>query len=145
MSSETGRPITKLEAARARKLSTIRESCSAGIDAVLADSLVTTALELLDELSAGLLDYETGDPANAIRSQVLRSSGSVAANLSEGIGKAYEDDKRKFYMTARGSAYETVIWLRALGRKDLFSRYVALCRQIDAAILAELDRPPSEE
>lgn len=132
------KPAGKMETARRNKLEAIRVSCEAGIGAVLSHPIATVALELLDEISVALMDYEFGDPANTIRTQVLRSAGSVAANIAEGIGKAYEDDKRRFFLQARGSAYETVIWLRALARHDLFNRYIDLCNAIDAAILAEL-------
>lgn len=133
------RKLNKVESARLKKKTHIRESCEAGIKAVLSDELVNAALELLDDVSASLFRSEYGDPTNPIRTQVLRSSGSVAANLAEGIGKAYEDDKRKFFLQARGSAYETVIWLRALSKHDLLDKCIGLCEQIDASILKLLD------
>ena len=43
----------------------------------------------------------------ALTSQIRRSSNSVAANIAEGFGRKTRKDKQKFYIIARGSAYET--------------------------------------
>ena len=45
-------------------------------------------------------DYE-------LLSQIRRSANSIFANLSEGFGRNTNKDKCKFYIIARGSAFET--------------------------------------
>ena len=41
-----------------------------------------------------------------LTSQIRRSANSVSANLSEGFGRRTNRDKCKFYIIARGSAFE---------------------------------------
>ena len=40
-------------------------------------------------------------------SQIRRSSNGISANISEGFGRSTNKDKNRFYIIARGSAYET--------------------------------------
>lgn len=42
-----------------------------------------------------------------LTSQIRRSANSVSANISEGFGRNTNRDKSKFYIIARGSAFET--------------------------------------
>ena len=128
--------MSKVEEKKAARDAEIVASCDSGIAAVLESPLVQAAELLLDDVAAELFHVEHGDPLNYVRTQVLRSTGSIAANLAEGIGKAYVDDRRRFWLTARGSAYESVIWLRALQKTEQTEACIALCKQIDAAILA---------
>jgi four helix bundle protein len=43
----------------------------------------------------------------SLTSQILRSSRSIAANISEGFGRFYQKDTLQFLNIARGSAFET--------------------------------------
>lgn len=43
-----------------------------------------------------------------LRDQLRRASISMVINIAEGSGKFSKPDKRNFYTTARGSAYECV-------------------------------------
>lgn len=137
--------MNKLETKRAEQDSDIVSSCEAGINAVLTDPLVLKAMALLDDVAAELLarpDY-VGDPLASLRGQVLRSVSSIAGNIAEGVGRAGPVDVRRFYLIARGSAYESVIWLRALGKHAQLSACLDLCNAIDVAII-RLTRPLQE-
>lgn len=51
--------------------------------------------------------------------QFTRASTSVVLNLAEGAGKLSKPDKRRYYMTARGSATESAALLDACIRLNL--------------------------
>ena len=51
--------------------------------------------------------------------QLTRSSTSIVLNLAEGAGKYSKPDKRRFYLTARGSATESAALLDVLLRLKL--------------------------
>ena len=46
-----------------------------------------------------------------ISDQILRSSGSISANISEGFGRKTPTDYERFLIIARGSTTETQNWL----------------------------------
>ena len=54
--------------------------------------------------------------------QVIRSSDSIAANISEGYGRYTPPDRKKFYLYARGSLEETKTWLRKAARRKVISK-----------------------
>jgi len=54
---------------------------------------------------------------NTIGYQIIRSSDSISANISEGYGRYTPADRKKFYLYARGSFEETKTWLRKLARR----------------------------
>lgn len=58
--------------------------------------LVIAIFEVYDKLPK----YE------ALRSQTERSAVSITSNIAEGFGQQSEQDKKHFYVMARGSAYE---------------------------------------
>lgn len=49
-----------------------------------------------------------------IRDQLKRAAISITINIAEGSGKFSKADKRNFYTTARGSAYESVSLLELI-------------------------------
>ena len=53
--------------------------------------------------------------------QIIRSSDSIAANISEGYGRYTPADRKLFYRYARGSFEETKTWLRKLMRRKIVS------------------------
>ena len=56
-----------------------------------------------------------------IKSSVIKSSDSIAANLAEGYGRHTPAERRVFYRYARGSFEETKAWLRKLIRRNIIS------------------------
>lgn len=70
---------------------------------------------------------------NTIGNQVVRSVDSVAANLSEGLGRYHYKETKNFSYYSRGSLFETKTWLtkaknRALIDEEMFS---TLSKSID--------------
>jgi len=54
-----------------------------------------------------------------LNDQLLRASTSIVLNLAEGTGKHSRPDKRRFYITARGSATECAALLDIYARLNL--------------------------
>ena len=46
-----------------------------------------------------------------IGTQLMRAADSVGANIAEASGRWHEADKRRLFVIARGSLYETQHWL----------------------------------
>jgi len=51
--------------------------------------------------------------------QIVRSSDSIAANISEGFGRYHHKDSKKFYYYSRGSLFETKTWLAKANKRNL--------------------------
>jgi four helix bundle protein len=47
-----------------------------------------------------------GTSGKALKNQMERSSLSITSNIAEGFGRELKPDKKRFYIMARGSAYE---------------------------------------
>jgi len=54
--------------------------------------------------------------------QFTRASTSIVLNLSEGAGKLSKPDKRRYYLTARGSATESAALLDVCLRLELIDQ-----------------------
>ena len=59
---------------------------------------------------------------NTIGYQIIRSSDSISANISEGYGRYTPADRKRFYLYSRGSFEETKTWLRKLIRRKIISK-----------------------
>jgi four helix bundle protein len=62
--------------------------------------------------------------ANAVANQLLRSAGSIPANIAEGYGRFYRGAYRNHLSIARGSAFESESWLDLLAREGYVSTEV---------------------
>ena len=92
--------------------------------------------------------------------QLTRASTSVVLNLAEGAGKLSKADKRRYSLTARGSATESAALLDALMRVGLLddskraegkemllrvvSMLVKLARNLEGAV-STISREPNED
>ncbi len=92
--------------------------------------------------------------------QLGRASLSVVLNIAEGAGKVAAADKRRYYLTARGSATESAALLDALMRVGLLddskraegkemllrvvSMLVKLARNLEGAV-STISREPNED
>ena len=59
---------------------------------------------------------------DTIGKQLVRSSDSVAANLSEGFGRFHYKESKNFAYYSRGSLYETKTWLTKAVNRQLIKR-----------------------
>jgi four helix bundle protein len=59
---------------------------------------------------------------NTIGYQIIRSSDSISANISEGYGRFTPADRKRFYLYSRDSFEETKTWLRKLIRRNIISK-----------------------
>jgi four helix bundle protein len=81
--------------------------------------------KLSEELSDKIWsDYDTWPEKvkRTIGYQIIRSSDSIAANISEGYGRYTPADRVVFYRYARGSFEETKSWLRKLIRRNIVNQ-----------------------
>jgi four helix bundle protein len=56
---------------------------------------------------------------DTVGKQIVRSSDSISANISEGFGRYHYNDSRNFLFFARGSLYETHTWLKKAKSRKL--------------------------
>lgn len=76
---------------------------------------------------------------DTIGKQLIRSCDSIAANLSEGLGRYHYKETRNFSYYSRGSLFETRTWLtksmnRGLISQENFDDYTSLLDQIGKMI-----------
>lgn len=70
---------------------------------------------------------------DTVGKQLVRSTDSIAANLSEGYGRYHFKENQKFCYYSRGSAQETQTWIEKAVKRDLIPDDVArnLYRELD--------------
>lgn len=79
----------------------------------------------------------------AIIEQVVRSAGSIGANIEEGFGRGFGRDNARFLKIATGSARETQGWYwrgRKLLPPDVYQHRMALLDEIIALLVTEIGR-----
>lgn len=78
-------------------------------------------------LSWGFFEKDT------IGKQLVRSSDSLAANISEGFGRFHFKEKKHFGYYSRGSLFETKTWLTKAKNRGLISeeKFLNLMSEID--------------
>ena len=79
----------------------------------------------------------------AVIEQIIRSSGSISANIEEGHGRGYGRDRDHFLRIALGSARETEGWCyraHALLAPEVVQHRVRLLDEIIALLVTELAR-----
>jgi four helix bundle protein len=79
----------------------------------------------------------------AIVEQIVRSAGSISANVEEGFGRGFGRDNARFLKIALGSARETQGWYwrgRKLLPADVYQHRLALLDEIIALVVTEINR-----
>ena len=77
----------------------------------------------------------------AIIDQIVRSTGSIAANIEEGYGRGFSKDRDYFLRVAIGSARETRGWYfrsQHLLRAEVLKHRLALASEVIALLVSEL-------
>jgi four helix bundle protein len=54
--------------------------------------------------------------------QIVRSVDSVAANISEGFGRYFYNDSKRFVYYSRGSLYESITWINKAYMRNLIDQ-----------------------
>ena len=70
---------------------------------------------------------------DTIGKQLVRSADSIAANLSEGLGRYHYKETKNFSYYSRGSLFETKTWLTKANNRNLINDdlYKDLMNQLD--------------
>jgi four helix bundle protein len=79
----------------------------------------------------------------AIVEQIIRSAGSISANIEEGFGRGFGRDYARFLKIAVGSARETQGWYwrgRKLLPLEVYQHRIALLDEIIALLVTEIER-----
>jgi four helix bundle protein len=81
--------------------------------------------------------------SNVIGIQLLRSAGSIPANVAEGYGRYSQASYRNHLSIARGSAFESESWLDLLVRRghvpaEEGARLIALCQTVQRMITTRM-------
>lgn len=58
----------------------------------------------------------------SIGKQLVSAADSIAANIAEGFGRFHYKDAKNFYYFARGSLFETQVWIQKSMNRGLISK-----------------------
>ena len=86
----------------------------------------------------GLLEHPLG---RAVAQQLIRSAGSITANIEEGYGRGYGKDRLRFLGFSLGSARESKGWYcraRRLLKPDVLAHRLSLISEAIALIVTEI-------
>ena len=78
------------------------------------------AHKLFLDIAADVEEFPEKRAARIIIDQILRSSASISANISEGFGRKTRADYEHFLIISRGSTTETQNWIIKAGALNLF-------------------------
>ena len=84
----------------------------------------------------------------AIADQLIRSAGSISANIEEGHGRGYGKQRNWFFTVSIGSARESKGWYwraRKLFPSEVFEHRLALADEVIALLVTELTRQRSRQ
>jgi len=62
---------------------------------------------------------------DTVGKQLVRAADSIAANLSEGMGRYHYKERKNFSYYSRGSLFETKTWLTKASNRNLIQKDVS--------------------
>ncbi|SHI79641.1 four helix bundle protein [Rubritalea squalenifaciens DSM 18772] len=89
------------------------------------------AMSLAEEIWALVVSWD-GFAKSSLGLQLVRSTDSIAANLTEGYGRFHYKENQKFCFYARGSLQETQTWVEKAARRGVIPDEMA--RQLYAKL-----------
>ncbi len=90
------------------------------------------AMDLGEEIYGVVITWDYFDK-DTIGKQLVRAVDSIAANLSEGLGRYHYKERKNFSYYSRGSLFETKTWITKAYRRKLIKeeKFSNLIRDID--------------
>lgn len=78
------------------------------------------AMDIGDDIWFSVVEWENL-AKYSIGQQIIKSSDSIAANISEGYGRYHFSDRKNFMFYSRGSLFETKTWLHKAKTRNIIS------------------------
>lgn len=78
------------------------------------------AMEIGDDVWFSVVDWENL-AKYSVGQQIIKSSDSIAANISEGYGRYHFNDRKNFMFNSRGSLFETKTWLTKAKNRSIIT------------------------
>lgn len=102
------------------------------------------AMDLFEQVVGDVETFPNKRAARVIEDQVLRSAGSISANIAEGYGRRKGREYEHYLYISRGSTNETIDWyekLRRLGyiKVATFEEREAICLELRAMLSKMID------
>jgi four helix bundle protein len=97
------------------------------------------AIELFEEVVTDAESFPKTEVGKIITNQILRSIGSISANIAEGYGRRKGREYEHYLYVARGSCSESIDWFEKLKRlnyisPETFRQRESICLEIIAML-----------
>lgn len=120
-----------------------RDSGYATASAFRSQPLWQKAQDFAEEIAALVVALHRDAASNAIGSQLIRSAGSIGANVAEGYGRFSQAAYRNHLSIARGSTFECESWLDLLMRRGYVTQergelLIAHCQEIGRMLTSRM-------
>lgn len=96
-----------------------------------------------EQIAALVVKLPRDGAADAIGYQMVRSAGSIPANIAEGYGRFSQPAYRNHLSIARGSAFESESWLDLLMRRQYLDQetgeaLLRLCKTVERMLTTRM-------
>lgn len=75
---------------------------------------------------------------DTVGKQLVKAADSIAANLSEGLGRYHSKEMKNFSYYSRGSLFETKTWLTKAGNRKLIAESEAKKLHADIEVIGKM-------